>query len=199
MSETELMKYFKFDEADRAANQAGHFTQKQKRRFIAESRTNKKWSRIWGILLLVIAALGLVLLAYGWTRYPVNRSMAIVFLLAGGIWTIVGGSIGGIVLARLFANPEFKVASVQGHARIVEVQSSYANNRVGVHQELHIGGKRFAGGKSLGTSLPEDDYVVYYLDRPSKKPAGITYPCAAEDILSVEVLKKADPTPPAEP
>ena len=195
MSDTELMKYFKFDQADRLANQAGRITKKQQARFLAEDQTNRKWNKFWGVLLLVIAALGLVVMAYGWIRYPGDIAMASVFLLAGGIWALVGGTIGGIVLGRLNASNEFMVAKVHGHARIVDVQSSYAKARLGIHQELHIGGKRFVATRTLAGILPEREYTVYYLDRPGKKPAGGTYPSASEDILSVEMIDPNEPTP----
>ena len=160
MPDTELMKYFKFDEADLTANQAGVITKKQKARFIAKDNITKKWGRVGGILLLVIAALGPVFMLYAWTKYSGVLSMTIVDLSVGGIWMLVWGIIGVFVLARLSARPEFKVAKAQGHARIIDVQSSYANNRVGVHQELQIGGKRFMADKGLAGALPEDVYIV---------------------------------------
>jgi hypothetical protein len=199
MSDQELMSYFKFDETDRLANQAGQISAKQKVRFIAEDRYNKKWGRIGGIFMLVSAALGLALMAYAWIKASGNISMIVFDLIAGGIWILLWGIIGAIVLARLSSRPEFKIARVQGHARIVDVQSSYANNRIGTHQELHIGGKRFVATRMLAGRMPEADYIVYYFDRPSRNPSGITYPTASEDILSVELFKKADATAALEP
>jgi len=199
MSDQELMNYFKFDEADRLANRSGQISAKQKVRFIAEDRYNKKWGRLGGISMLVIAALGLALMLYAWIKPSGKVSTIMVDLIAGGIWVLVWGIIGGIVLARLSSRPEFKVARVQGHARIVDVQSSYANNRIGIHQELHIGGKRFVATRILAGRMPEDDYIVYYFDRPARNPSGITYPTASEDILSIELLKKADAAPSMEP
>jgi hypothetical protein len=193
MSEQDLMTYFKFDEADRLANQTGHMTKKQKARFIAEDKNRKKWGRMVGIFMLGIAALGPVFMLYAWIKYSGNLSMTIVDLSVGGVWMLVWGLLGVYVLSRLSIRPEFNVAKAQGRARFIDVQSSYANNRVGVHQELQIGGKRFMANKGLVGALPEDDYVVYYLDRPAKKPSGITYPCAAEDILSVEVVEMEEP------
>jgi hypothetical protein len=199
MSDQDLMKYFKFDEVDRLANQAGQITKKQKVRFSGEDPYHKKWSRIGGITLLVIAALGLAFMVVAWIKYSGDMSsMAIVYLIVGGIWTLVGGSIGGLVMARLHSRPEFIVANVQGHARIVEVQSSYAKARVGVHEELQIGGKRFMATKTLEGLLHGKEAIVYYFDRPIYNPSGITYPCAAEDILSVELLEKASSTSPSE-
>jgi len=195
MSEQELMNTFKFDEADRLANQSGHITRKQKARFIAEDHIRKKWRRIIGIILLVIAALGPLFMVYAWIKYSGAISMTIVDLSVGGIWMLVWGIIGVFVLARLSSSPEFKAGKAQGHARIIDVQPSYANNRVGVHQELQIGGKRFMASKALAGTLPENEYIVYYLDRPAKKPSGITYPCAEEDILSVELVEKVELTP----
>jgi len=195
MSEQGLMKYFKFDEADRLANQAGKITEKQKVRFRTEDQYNKKWSRIGSIILLALAAFGLVFMLYAWRKYSSDMSIAIVDITAGGIWTLVWGIIGGYVLSRLSSRTEFIVSQVQGHARIADVQSSYANNRVGLHQELHIGGKRFVATRMLAGCMPEGDYIVYYFDRPAKNPAGITYPYASEDILSVDLLKKDNATP----
>jgi hypothetical protein len=199
MSDQDLMKYFKFDDADRLANQAGQISARQKVRFIAQDRDNKKWARMGGIAMLVSAALGLALTLYAWTKFSGNPSMIIVDLIAGGIWVFVWGIIGVIVLVRLSAWPEFKVARLQGRARMVDVQSSYAKNRLGIHQELHIGGKRFVATRNLAGRMPEGDYIVYYFDRPARKPSGITYPTALEDILSVEFLMKSEAAPALEP
>ena len=196
MSDQDLMKYFKFDEVDRAANLAGRITKKQKDRFIAEERNKKKWGQIVGILLLAIAALGLIFMVYAWIKYAGVLSMTIVDLSTGGIWMLVWGIIGLYVLSRMSVRPVFKIAKVQGHARIIDVQSSYANNRVGVHQELQIGGKRFMAAKGLAGVVPENEYIVYYLDRLVKKPSGITYPSAAEDILSIIMVEKEEANPP---
>ena len=196
MSDQELMKYFKFDEADRLSNQAGWITRKQKARFRGEDPFHKKWGRIAGIFLLVVVALGLAFMVFAWIRYSRDLPMAIVFLSIGGIWMLFGGISAGFVLAQYHASPGFIVAKVQGHARIVEVQSSYANNRIGVHQELQIGGKRFMGSKVMEGILQGQEAIVYYFDRPSKGPSGITHPSAAEDILSVELLEPTDPTLP---
>jgi hypothetical protein len=125
--------------------------------------------------------------------------MIIMGLIASGIWVLVWGSIGALVLVRLSSRPEFKVARLQGRARIVDVQSSYAKNRIGIHQELHIGGKRFVASRLMAGRMPEGDYIVYYFDRPARKPSGITYPTASEDILSVELLKRSDAAPALEP
>jgi len=196
MSDQELMKYFNFDETDRLANQAGLITNKQKMRFYGEDPFHKKWSRIGGILLLVIAALGLAFMAYAWIKYSADMPMAIVTLSVGGIWMLFGGISGGYVLAQLHSRSEFIVAIVQGHARIVDVQSSYANNRVGVHQELQIGGKRFMATKIMEGILQKKEAIVYYFDRPANSPSGITHPCASEDILSVALLETTSPAPP---
>jgi hypothetical protein len=198
MSDQELMKFFKFDEADRLANQAGRITAKQKLRFREDDPFNKKRGLIGGILLLVIAALGLAIMVFAWIKYSGDLPMAIIFLSVGGIWMIIGGISAGFVLARYHASPGFIVAKVQGHARIVDVQSSYANNRVGVHQELQIGGKRFMATKVMEGILQGQQAIVYYFDRPSKSPSGITHPSAAEDILSVELLESTGPPAPPE-
>jgi len=86
MSDQELMNYFKFDEADRLANRSGQISAKQKVRFIAEDRYNKKWGRIGGISMLVIAALGLALMLYAWIKPSGKVSTIMVDLIAGGIW-----------------------------------------------------------------------------------------------------------------
>jgi hypothetical protein len=199
MSDQDLMNTFKFEEADRLANQAGRMSGKQKARFIAEDRYAKKWARIGGIFMLVSALLGLALLLYLWIKASGNTSVIMLELVACAIWSLLWGSIGATVLWRLSARSAFTVASVQGHARIVDVQSSYANNRIGIHQELHIGGKRFVGTRMLATHLPAGEYIVYYFDRPARHRSGITYPGAAEDILSVELLKEGEAAPAPEP
>jgi hypothetical protein len=165
-------------------------------RFRGEDPYHNKWSRIGGILLLVIAAFGLAFMVYAWIKYSGDMPMAILTLSVGGIWMLFGGISGGYVLAQLHSRPEFIVAKVQGHARIVDVQSSYANNRVGVHQELQIGGKRFMATKILEGILLGKEASVYYFDRPANSPSGITRLCASEDILSVSLLETTCPAPP---
>ena len=59
MIDQKLMDYFKFDQADLGANENGQFTEKQKERIFKEDKSNRKWSRIGGIVLIFIGAIGL--------------------------------------------------------------------------------------------------------------------------------------------
>ena len=56
-----LQEYFKFDASDLQANRNGQFTEKQKARLAKEDKSDKTGSLVWGGVLLLIAAVGLII------------------------------------------------------------------------------------------------------------------------------------------
>ncbi len=179
MIDQALMDYFKFDQADLNANRSGHFTDKQKARIIQEDQSSRKWSRVGGILLLLIALIGL-----GGAIFAVTEDNDLAFRIGFGLgfgvlWPLIWGGLGVSVLVNSFSKHEFKLAQVQGRVNIVSRESySSQTHTTSVYHELHIGGQDFSVESDLADVMMQgDEYILYYLD-------------GTDEILSGELVSR---------
>ncbi len=180
MIDQALMNYFKFDQADLAANRKGQFTDKQKTRILQEDRSSRKWSLIGGLGLMLIAAIGVAGAIGAWIADS-DWGFRIGFGLGFGvIWPLIWGGIGWFVLQSSFSKHEFKLSKVQGQVNIVRRESySSQSHTTSVYHELHIGGHEFNVDGDLADVLMQgDEYILYYID-------------GTDEILSAELVSKA--------
>ncbi len=165
MADQELMNYFKFDAADLSANRNGQFTDKQKARILVEDKSSRKWSRVGGIVLIFIAAIGLfAAIAAGIADS--DPGFRIGFGLGFGcIWPAIWGGLGYFILKNSFSKHEFKLAKVQGRANIVRRESySSESHTTSVYHELHIGGEEFSVQEDMANVIMQgDEYILYYI------------------------------------
>jgi hypothetical protein len=186
VDDQKLKQYLKFDEADLQANQTGYLTEKQKVRFLKDDAYAKKWSLIGGLILLALTALGPLGILKTWLSQA-DMTFAFIF---GGIWTLIWGVLTLRLLMRAFSKQEYKPAKIQGPARVVEAKSYFSNNRVSIHHELQIGGKRFMSAAQLGNVFQGEECIIFYVDHSIEHPYDKAYLHSSDDILSVEVLSK---------
>ncbi len=177
MINQQLMDYFKFDQADLNANENGQFTEKQKARIFKEDKSDRKWSRIGGIVLLFIGAIGLGGAIVGWiadSDWGFRIGFGIGF---GVIWPLIWGGIGAALIKNSFSKHQFKLTKVQGRVNIVWRESySSEHHTTSVFHELHIGGKEFSVNEDLADVMVQgDEYILYYIDD-------------SDEILSAELL-----------
>ena len=144
MIDQPLMNYFKFDQADLTVNENGQFTEKQKVRIFKEDKSNRMWSRIGGVVLLFIAAIGFFGAIAGAIADP-DLGFRIGFGIGFGvIWPLIWGGIGVVLIKNSFSKHDFKLTRVQGQVNIVRSESySSEHHTTSVYHELHIGGQEF--------------------------------------------------------
>jgi len=165
MVNQQLMDYFKFDQTDLAANQTGKFTQKQTTRILGEDKSDRTGSRIGGIFLLLIAAVGFFIAVFAGIMDN-DWGFRIGFGLGFGcIWPLVWGGLGYGLLASSFSKHVFKLARVQGQANIIRTEShSSEHHTTTVHHELHIGGMEFSVQGDIANVLMQgQEYILYYI------------------------------------
>jgi len=180
MIDQQLMNYFKFDQDDLYANQNGRFTDKQKARLIQEDKSDRTSSRIWGIVLILIGAIGLAAAIAGWigdSDWGFRLGFGFGF---GCVWPLVWGGIGYSLTKDSFSKHQFKLARVEGRANIVRRESySSEHHTTSVYHELHIGGQEFSVEEDLADVIMQgDEYALYYVDGTNK-------------ILSAELISSA--------
>ena len=180
MIDQPLMDYFKFDQADLFANENGQFTDKQRARIFKEDKSARRWNRIGGIGLLIIAAIGFGGAVAGWimdSDWGFRIGFGIGF---GVIWPLIWGGIGVGLLASSFSRHQFKLAKVQGRVNIVSRESySSEHHTTSIYHELHIGGREFnVNGNLADVMMQGDEYILYYIED-------------SDEILSAEPVKKA--------
>ena len=180
MIDQKLMDYCKFDQADLSANENGQYTEKQKERIFKEDKSNRKWSRVGGIVLLFIGAIGLFAAVAAGIADP-DLGFRIGFGIGFGvIWPLIWGGIGVILIKNSFSKHEFKLAKVQGQVNIVRRESySSEHHTTSVYHELHIGGQEFSVEEDLADVMMQgDEYILFYI-------------ADSDEILSAELVGKA--------
>jgi hypothetical protein len=180
MSEKKLMEYFHFTADDLFANQNGRFTEQQKLRIQQLDRSRRRLGLFVGIVMELIAFIGLAF-AVAAAIGSADPAMKLPFGLAFSIsWPLVWGGIGFFVLRHALTRREFKVARVQGPARLTR-RKYRQRQRTGIVRvrddyDLHIGTQILkAQGDAGGAINKGDEYIVYYVE-------------ATKDIVSVEEL-----------
>ena len=165
----QMMYYFKFDQADLQANQRMQFTEKQKTRIISDDRSDRTWSWVGGVGLLLIAAIGFFGAVFAGIADN-DWGFRIGFGLGFGcIWPLIWGGIGYMVLANSFEKHEFTLARVQGLANIVRTVSHISDHTTSIEHELHIGGQQFdVEGDIANILMQGQEYIIYYIADSSK-------------------------------
>ena len=180
MIDQPLMNYFKFDQADLTVNENGQFTEKQKVRIFKEDKSNRMWSRIGGVVLLFIAAIGFFGAIAGAIADP-DLGFRIGFGIGFGvIWPLIWGGIGVVLIKNSFSKHDFKLTRVQGQVNIVRRESySSEHHTTSVYHELHIGGQEFSVNEDLADVIMQgDEYILYYI-------------ADSNEIMSAELVGKA--------
>jgi ribosomal protein L7/L12 len=110
----------------------------------------------------------------------------------GCVWPLVWGVIAYGLLSSALSKHKYKLARVQGHAKIVRIEThSSETHSTSVHYELHVGGQRFMVGQMLMDVIDQDDqheYVLYYVDSADKNASSPAFVKNMDSIQSAEEL-----------
>jgi hypothetical protein len=196
MEDENIQRIFNFDEADLQANRDGHFTDKQRKRLVAEDKGVKGCNTAGGIMLILI---GLIGVGIALVSYPVMKSGGLGFTISFGlIWPLVWGGLGFFFLKSSLQKTVVKLQRVEGPVNIVKsVRSSYSSTTHTSSSytvyELHVGGRSFDVPKSLPDAMMQGDvYAIYYADFG---PTGDV----KKEVISAELLSRAGASPTAAP
>jgi hypothetical protein len=183
MFDEQLMKYFKFDEADLQANRSGQLTEKQTTGMAEDDKYNKIFGAIGGIFLFLIAVLGFYVGVSGFSQsYDIRGRLTAVVLVAA--W---GGLFGGLcarTMRHAFSKFQVRILKAEGPVNIVKVErtSTRPNGTTSrfYAYEMHIGTGTFDVTSDLaGYMMQGDIYAIYYTQDSEK------------EILSTELISKA--------
>jgi hypothetical protein len=188
MVTTELMNYFKFDEADLAANKMGQLTDKQKSKLRSDSKSNRKWGIVIGLFFLGIASI-FPLSFFSDCLFGDNCKTdpgigpligAIVLIIVNLIWVVIWGGIGVISIKGSFSKQEYKLKLAEGPINIVKELSHDSHHHEVIEYELHVGGQVFDVDSTLADFMMQGDvYSFYYLADSANEDEPM-------DVLSAE-------------
>lgn len=194
MADQKLMDYFKFDDADLQANRNGQFTEKQTARIVKGDKSGRGLSNLGGIILILIALIGVAVAVGVVVMTLLQSSSDWVFTIPfvagfGCIWPLAWGGFG--VRSFMYSSSSkrtFKLAKTQGTANIESRQTYTSDNRPDIIiYTLHIGGKNFKVDSTLSSAMMQGaDYAVYYyiID-------DLSALISTKNILSVELISSA--------
>jgi hypothetical protein len=178
MDDQALREYFKFDEADLAANRNGALTEKQKQKLIQDNKSSKTWGVGCGIgalvLFLGIASIfPIVFIPMGLhSMQEGDMGGAIGSFIAAGVWALVWGGIGiGAAVFGLKSGTEDRskvvLKKVAGPINLVGVEkrSGGEHPHTYIDHELHIGQEEFDVDEDVaGFMMQGDPYAFYFIE-----------------------------------
>jgi hypothetical protein len=189
MTEGQLMSHFKFDKADLQANRSGRLTEAQNTRLMKADRSHKTYSLVMGIILFVVAVVGIGIAASNMMKFPDVFGFTSPFVLGFGVlWPLIWGGLGVVVIRRAFSTFKVDLVKVEGLVNIVKVQREESSTAAdGSHEtkyyyayEMHVGPATFdVDGALAGIMMQGDNYAVYYTKGSESQ------------ILSAELISKA--------
>lgn len=160
MSDARLMQYFKFDDADLAANRNGFLSSKQAARLRGERGSFKAKARIIGsvIGLAALAGLGALFLSG-----VLNGSGILLFVIP--LFFVFPLAVAGFLLFGRFADQKAVVKHVEGPIELGLNQTYNRDGTTNQHYSLRVGGHSFVTEPELSRIMADGDtYKVYYAD-----------------------------------
>jgi len=170
MSNSDLQRYFGFDEADLYANRSHVLTSKRKKRMIENAKFTNKVFLFAGLAIIIAGILIGVFLFFTITQ--------IIFTISFGVMVLVISVIVGIGVIRMGSRSreDFDLKSVEGRINIIK-EDNYTTKPPTTDYELHIGGVTFDVESDLADIMMQgDSYAIYYLK-------------GAKEIVSAEKIK----------
>ncbi len=159
MAEQQLMEYFKFDEADLAANRQGRLSPGQRQRLERDTGSMRRWSGVTGGVLALIA---LSLAAWTVQGYLTKHQ----FALDSVLWMVVAA------LAAYFFLGRWRSAGYDCSVQKAEGPISFRSERTSqggtIYYELRVAGQEFdVDGEVQDAMAKGDVYAVYYVKNSS--------------------------------
>jgi hypothetical protein len=160
MTDASLMKYFKFDEADLAANRSGVVSQKQIARLKGERSSFKTKARIVG----GIIALGSMIILGG-ILWAGSLSGSGVLRVIIPLMFVFPFAVAGFLIFGKFADQNYAVKKVEGPIELGMTQTYNQDGTTNQHYRLRIGDQSFIAEAALSKIMTDGDaYRVYYAD-----------------------------------
>ena len=186
MDDQALRDFFKFEDADLAANRSGRLSDKQQKALKKRDQKYRKLGIGCGIGSLVAALVLLtIIIVRGWIGTSILEELA----------ALVWAGVGGYLLYLQFFKPASTknvLKKAAGPARIAAVERQ-SGNQTGAYtgHELHCGDEKFDLDEIPAHLLVQGDiYAVYFIvviDKDEDETAGIPW---VKEILSMEWLSK---------
>lgn len=162
MNNAKLQELFQFNNDDLTANRGGVVSAKQQAQIAANENSSQNFGRILGIILCIVAIVPMIILwvsgafaFFGWTG------------LVWGIWPLVWGGLGVLLIKGSFDSYTYVLKQVQGPVNIVKVQwrSGGKSSHTHTKHELQVGEQQFEVDESLANYVMQGDvYSVYYIE-----------------------------------
>jgi len=193
MDDQALKEYFKFDDADLAANRNGTLTEKQKQKLIQEKKSDKSFGIGCGIagalLFLGIASIfPIVYIPMGLhSLQEGDMGGAIGSFIAAGVWALIWGGIGiGSAVWGLKSgskdNSKVILKTAVGPINLVGVEHTGEHGHTYIEHELHIGKEEFDVDEDVaGFMMQGDPYAFYFIENADG---------TGKNVMSAERLTK---------
>lgn len=160
MSDSTLMRYFKFDEADLDANRNGRLSPKQAARLKGERGSFKSKARIIGGVIGLASLAGLAAL---YLSGVLNDSGILLYITP--LFFLFPLGVAGFLLFGRFANRDYSVKQVEGPIQLAMNRTYNKDGTTNQHYALRVGGQSFVAEPDLSKVMTDGErYRVYYAD-----------------------------------
>lgn len=193
MEDQALRDYFKFDEADLAANRNGSLTEKQKIRLVKERKSSKRYCLGvgigWGLICIAIASI------FPITYIPMglaslqkhNIGAATGSFIAAAVWALVWVGVGlALIVMGIKSGTEDRskvlLKKATGPINLVAIERTGEHGFSSTDHELHMGKLEFDVDEAVaGFMMQGDLYAIYYVEDTDG---------SEQEIMSLEHLSK---------
>jgi hypothetical protein len=188
-----LRDYFKFDEADLAANRNGGLTEKQKMKLVKDNKSSKTFGIGCGIgggffLIAIASIFPIVFIPMGLSSLQEHEmDAATSAFIAAAVWALVWGGFGIVAIVwgiKSGTKDRTKVLlkKAAGPINLVGIERTGEHGHTYIDHELHIGREEFDVDEEVaGFMMQGDLYAVYYIENMDG---------SGQQVMSVEHLSK---------
>jgi hypothetical protein len=193
MEDQALRDYFKFDEADLAANRNGTLTEKQKMKLVQDNKSSKR-SGIGcgiggGLFFFAIASIFPIVFIPLVLSHLQEHDMgaATSEIIATAFWALIWGGFGIVAIvwgiqSETKERSKVLLKKVAGPINLVGIERTGEHGHTYIDHELHIGQMEFDVDEDVaGFMMQGDLYAVYYIEDMDG---------SGQQVLSVEHLSK---------
>jgi hypothetical protein len=175
MTDAALQTYFKFDEADLAANQKGQFSEKQKARLAALGPASQRERKIVGMIFICVAVAVLAWDLLGPPSFFVLRSLEYAMALISGAVGVY------LLLPSAPKNKKYKLRKMQGIVSYSRHVNKDMHGPVLGYWIIHVGKSWLYVAETTPKFLiPGQEYNVY-----TYASQGSTFILSAEPVQTV--------------
>lgn len=191
MADSELRRFFDFDQSDLIANQAGKFSAKQEKRIQETEKSTSRTFRYIGFGLIflnlcIVAFLVFNLISDGFSFSTASTNDLVSIIFAIFFPTLIIGVFVWLMFWIASSKVDYSLQKVEGEVNFVKVEkqvstgsSTGARYRTEQQYELRVGKTKFEDvDEELLNIINEGDTYIFYYTKDTKQ------------ILSCEFIKK---------